>query len=102
MSSCDRGNRKTSRRFAVAERSVVVRLRAATAEWKRDMAEAAGSLGGIGQAAGKQGGAMSKLASAGKAVGRTLAVVGGAAAASLTALTVSTIRTGIAYNTLEQ
>src|SRR5690606_23453133 len=95
----------------MADRSLTVRLRAEVDQFRKDMDQAAKSTRDIGEAAeqaGRQQQSLRQLGEAGRAVGRTLIAVSGAAAAGAgrsvgtTGLAVTAIRTGISYNTLEQ
>src|SRR5690554_7881408 len=89
----------------MADRSVSVRLRAEVDQYRRDMAAVAQSTQGVAQAAeqvGQQRGAWQRLGEVGRGVGQTLTAVATVAAAGMAAWTVSTIKTGAAYNTLEQ
>lgn len=89
----------------MADRSLTVRLRAEVDQFRKDMDQAAKSTRGIGEAAeqaGRQQQSLRQLGEAGRAVGRTLIAVSGAAAAGMVALTAATIATGVQYNTLEQ
>jgi len=89
----------------LAERTHSVRLRLLVDNLRRDAADAAKSIGGIGSAAadtGKQSRGMEALGHAARNVGRTVAVIGTVAAGAMTALGVATIATGVSYNSLEQ
>ncbi len=93
----------------MADRSIVARLRAETDQYKRDMADAAKATETVAttaEGAGKRGtsafSSLAKSARENKAewtqVGVSLGVVGGA----VTALGAMTLRTGVAYNQLQQ
>lgn len=89
----------------MADRSLVVRLRAEVDQFRQDMAQAAQATGLVGQAAaqaGQQRTAMQRLGAAGREVGRTLAAAAGVAGAGLAALGATALTTGLQYNVLEQ
>jgi tape measure domain-containing protein len=89
----------------MADRVISVRLKIEIDQARRDAKAVSAALMGVAssaQAAGNSGASMGKLASAAKGVGLAVSGAGALALGGMAALTVSTTRGGIAYNTLEQ
>lgn len=89
----------------MTDRTISVRLRIEVEQARRDQKAAAQGFVDIANAAeraGNSGQAMGKLASAAKATGLAVAGIGTVALGGMTALTASTVKTGLSYNTLEQ
>lgn len=89
----------------MADRVVSVRLKIEMDQVRRDSRSTSQSLLGIAsaaQTAGNSGQHLSRLASAAKATGAAVAGIGTVAVGGMAALSTSTLKTGISYNTLEQ
>lgn len=89
----------------MADRVISVRLRLEVDDARRNAKAAGDAFRGIAsaaEAAGRSDTFMSRLGSSAKAAGRAIATIGGVAVGGMAALTASTMKTGIGYNTLEQ
>lgn len=89
----------------MADRVVSVRLKIEMDQVRRDGRMASQTLLGVAsaaQTAGNSGQYLNKLAGAAKSATAAVAGIGAVAAGGMVALTASTIKTGISYNTLEQ
>lgn len=89
----------------MADRVVSVRLKIEMDEARRNSRAVSQSLLGVAsaaQTAGNSGQHLKKIASAARETTAAVAGIGAVAAGGMTALGVSTLKTGISYNTLEQ
>ncbi len=89
----------------MADRVVSVRLKIEMDQVRRDGRAASQTLLGVAgaaQTAGNSGQHLNKLASSARAATAAVGGIGAVAAGGMVALTASTLKTGISYNTLEQ
>lgn len=89
----------------MADRVVSVLLKLEVDRARRDQKQVAQgflNIASTAETAGRSGASMGKLAAAAKGAGLAVAGIGAVAVGGMTALTASTVKTGIGYNTLEQ